>query len=316
MFSDAIVFPSPKSNGFSRHKLVSLLHISIIILIGISLSLFSTKAHAVQVKVTLDPSPDTTVIGHKLYYCDSIDCSSANMSKTKFSEKIDLETQTVYLTPNLMEETTYYFAATAYDKYGNESVLSEVLSYIVPKKVIVSDENGVSSVLLLTSFDSNSDGFSYTDDMFLNTKQPSYASARYLTSGGYNGGGLQVTLGGVDNTTQLGMSGGWSKSFNLPIDSMISISLRYKMEHIADPDECGEVLVAVDGILLGKNVERLCGIGTSKPALSTNWKKVDFEMALPKGTHTITAGGYLNKKTYHNEFTNIYFDDILINSID
>jgi hypothetical protein len=114
MFINAIVFPSPESSSFSRHKLNALFRISIFILIAVSIALFRTNAHAVQVKVTFDPSPDIRVIGHKIYYCQS-----ANMSKTNYSEKIDLGTKTVYLTPHLKEETTYYFAATAYDKYGN-----------------------------------------------------------------------------------------------------------------------------------------------------------------------------------------------------
>jgi hypothetical protein len=129
MFINAIVFPSPESSSFSRHKLNALFRISIFILIAVSIALFRTNAHAVQVKVTFDPSPDIRVIGHKIYYCQS-----ANMSKTNYSEKIDLGTKTVYLTPHLKEETTYYFAATAYDKYGNESVFSEVLSYKVSKQ--------------------------------------------------------------------------------------------------------------------------------------------------------------------------------------
>jgi hypothetical protein len=132
MFINAIVFPSPESSGFRRHKLNALFRISIFILIAVSIALFRTNAHAVQVKVTFDPSPDIRVIGHKIYYCQS-----ANMSKTDYSEKIDLGTKIEYLTPNLKEETTYYFAATAYDKYGNESVFSEVISYKVPEK-----ENG------------------------------------------------------------------------------------------------------------------------------------------------------------------------------
>jgi hypothetical protein len=155
MFIDAIVFPSPKSNGFSRQKLVALLHISIIILIGISLGLFSTKAHAVQVKVTLDPSPDSRVIGHKIYYCQS-----ADMSKTDYSEKIDLGTKIEYLTPNLKEETNYYFAATAYDKYGNESVFSEVISYKVPE-----NDGGIEpdSLHLMDNFEKYSAGSNPAD---------------------------------------------------------------------------------------------------------------------------------------------------------
>jgi hypothetical protein len=129
MFINAIVFPSPESISFSRHKLNALFRISIFIFIALLIALFSTNAHAVQVKISFDPSPDSRVIGYYLYYSQS-----SNMNKTNFSEKIDLATKTEYLTPHLEVGTTYYFAATAYDKYGNESEFSEVLSYKVPEE--------------------------------------------------------------------------------------------------------------------------------------------------------------------------------------
>jgi hypothetical protein len=145
MFVKAILFPSTK-RSFSLPKPAALFHISIFIFIAILLGLFSTNANAAQVKVILDPSPDSRAIGHKLYYCQS-----SNMSKTNFTEKIDLGTKTYYVTPQLQKGATYYFAATAYDKYGNESVFSEVISYKVPEK---GDEgNKPDSVYLMEDFE-------------------------------------------------------------------------------------------------------------------------------------------------------------------
>ena len=37
-----------------------------------------------------------------------------------------------YTIPDLQEGTTFYFAATAYDRYGNESDFSEELVYLAP----------------------------------------------------------------------------------------------------------------------------------------------------------------------------------------
>jgi hypothetical protein len=126
MFIKASLFPSTKSS-FRLQNPAALFHISILIFIAILFGLFSTNANAAQVKVTFDPSPDSRAIGHKIYYSQSSD-----ISKTKFTEKIDLGTDIFYVTPQLQEGTTYYFAATAYDIHGNESIFSEIASYKVP----------------------------------------------------------------------------------------------------------------------------------------------------------------------------------------
>jgi hypothetical protein len=93
---------------------------------------------AAQIKITFDPSPDPRAIGHKIFYGKS----------TNFSNVEDLGSATTYLTPDLEEEVLYYFAAKAYDKYGNESAFSNILSYKIPKKTQTSDseiENGTNN---------------------------------------------------------------------------------------------------------------------------------------------------------------------------
>ena len=59
------------------------------------------------------------------------------------------------------------------------------------------------------------DGFIYIDDAFRGTSQPGYASGVRLASGGLTGGGLSVTLGGLDGADILNMSGGWERTFSL-----------------------------------------------------------------------------------------------------
>ena len=54
--------------------------------------------------------------------------------------------------------------------------------------------------ILESYFDTGNDGFSYGDDTFRGTNQPTYADGAYTATGGYSGGGLQVTLGNVDNS--------------------------------------------------------------------------------------------------------------------
>jgi len=75
---------------------------------------------------------------------------------------------------------------------------------------------GASAPLIDSAFDTGAEGFLYGDDVFRSTNQPRYARGSYEPAGGYSGGGLKVTVGGVDSVDILnGMSGGWSHSFSL-----------------------------------------------------------------------------------------------------
>lgn len=87
--------------------------------------------YAAQVKITFTPSNDSRVAGHKIYYGKS----------TSFSNVEDVKDATTYLTPDLQEGTTYYFAAKAYDKYGNQSAFSETISYKIPNQIQEPDDN-------------------------------------------------------------------------------------------------------------------------------------------------------------------------------
>ena len=69
--------------------------------------------------------------------------------------------------------------------------------------------------VISASFNANADGFTYADDRFRGTTQPSYASGTRVASGGFAGGALQVVVGGVNKQTVAGMSGGWTRTFTL-----------------------------------------------------------------------------------------------------
>ena len=44
----------------------------------------------------------------------------------------------------------------------------------------------------------------------------------------------------------------------------------------------------------------------------TGWQPVTLTLSLDAGVHTLTVGGYNNKKTRPNEVTQIFFDDVSI----
>ena len=133
---------------------------------------------------------------------------------------------------------------------------------------------GIGEFSIFADFNLDTQGFAYSDDQFHNTRRPAYASGNHASASGYGGsGGLHVVVGDVDAKHILdGMSGGWSKDFDLDDASVVEISLKYRlMTTQYDADECGEALVAIDGDIL-KNLAKLCGRG-----LDTGWKTENLQ---------------------------------------
>ncbi len=86
-------------------------------------SLPLANAYAAQVTLAWDPNPEINVAGYKVYYGDA---------SRVYAHAVDVGTQTVYLLTGLQNGGTYYFAATAYDTFGNESDYSAELSWTSP----------------------------------------------------------------------------------------------------------------------------------------------------------------------------------------
>ncbi|PQP32722.1 hypothetical protein C6A36_02980, partial [Desulfobacteraceae bacterium SEEP-SAG10] len=88
-------------------------------------------------------------------------------------------------------------------------------------------------------------GFSYVDDAFRNSSKPRYADGVWIASGGFTGGALQITLGGIDKANILDMSGGWQQDFALGIPTEVVLSFRYKLIQTPgyEDDESSQVLV-------------------------------------------------------------------------
>lgn len=173
--------------------------------------------------------------------------------------------------------------------------------------------------LLFATFPANSEGFVYTDDQFRSTSQPLYASGSWSGSAGYSGGGLEVNLGGVNNNNITNMSGGWSITFNVPTPVAVTVSFWYELRQSNqyESDEYTEALVSVDGTLYGQNpndyVDRIAGDGNGGSEITTGWQQFSANLGtLSAGNHTLTVGGFNNKKTSSNEESWIRFDEILV----
>lgn len=174
------------------------------------------------------------------------------------------------------------------------------------------------TVLFSATFDTDAQGFVYVDDAF-GTNQAAFARGDFRPSGGFTGGRLRVSLGGLDNTTITNMSGGWRRAFTLTAPRHVLLAFRYHMVQAAnyEPDEISQVLVALDNDLVGTNgndfVARIAGNGNGGPAQTTGWVAVQLDLGvLSAGTHTLTLGGLNTKKTFGDEVTTVRIDDVVV----
>jgi hypothetical protein len=176
------------------------------------------------------------------------------------------------------------------------------------------------STVFTANFNSTADSFTYADNTFRGATQSSYASGVRQPNGGVgNTGNLQVALGGINNDDIFGMSGGWGRTFSLTTASSAAVTFSYNMTQTAEyeSDELSDVLVAIDGTLVGVGpndyVARITGNGPGGAPLTTGWKTVTLNLGmLGAGNHTVTIGGYNNKKTDSNESTDIRIDDVTV----
>ncbi|HEV8380340.1 MAG TPA: PKD domain-containing protein [Gemmatimonadales bacterium] len=177
----------------------------------------------------------------------------------------------------------------------------------------------VTGDVLTATFDAGADAFGYRDDPFRGTAAPAYASGTFNATGGFSGGGLQVLLGGIDDGSVLGMSGGWAATFTLSAPEDVTLTLRYQLTQSSEyeSDEYSDALLSVDGMLWGvagtDRLARLTGDGNGGTPQTTGWQQVSLAIpGLAAGTHTVVIGAYNNKKTASNETTELLIDDVAI----
>jgi len=115
------------------------------------------------------------------------------------------------------------------------------------------------------------------------------------------------------------MSGGWRTNFPLSTISDVKVQFRYRLDHAAnyEMDEYSEILLSVDSTLRATSgndyIAKVTGDGQGGSLQSTGWQLADIPIHdLAIGSHDITIGGYNNKKTFTDEFTDIYIDDVTV----
>jgi len=162
------------------------------------------------------------------------------------------------------------------------------------------------------NFDSSNQSFSYLDNTFRGTTQSSYAS------GTRTGGALQVLLGGINNTTVNGMSGGWQRTFTLAAAATVKLTFSYNLSTGTDydADEFSQILASIDSTLRGTApndyIVQLTGNGNGGATETTGWQTFQVSVPLAAGNHTLTLGGYNNKKNTTSERTTILLDNVTL----
>jgi len=196
---------------------------------------------------------------------------------------------------------------------GRPSLIEAAVDDVVVKAV------EIDPTLIDATFDAGAEGFTYLDDAFRGTSQPSYAGGAYGADGGYEGGGLTVALGGIDNEIVEGISGGWSAGFTLPSAGTVWLSFWYRLTQTPDYDagEYSEALVAVDGVLIGEGdadyIARVHGNGNGGIPEGTGWRTFAASVGpLSAGSHTLVIGGHNNRKSWDNESTAVQIDEVLV----
>jgi hypothetical protein len=179
--------------------------------------------------------------------------------------------------------------------------------------------SGIPVAIVQADFDGDQDGFEYVDYPFSPVGQPEYAQGSLSEFGGYSGGALMVTLGGQDDNDIYDISGGWQTTFSLDRATEVALFFRYSLTQWPgfEEDEYSQVILTLDGetVTIDGNdyIAEIWGDGGGGEPLTTGWQTLEINLgSLSPGEHTLVIGGYNNKKTYHNEITEVYIDDAKI----
>ncbi len=84
------------------------------------LPLYPAPAHSAEVTIKWDANTEPKLAGYRIHY---------GLKSQSYDQMVDVGNRTQHTLQWLMDETTYYFAITAYDVYGNESPFSREIQW-------------------------------------------------------------------------------------------------------------------------------------------------------------------------------------------
>ena len=175
------------------------------------------------------------------------------------------------------------------------------------------------------NFDIDTGGLAYIDDAFQlgGPAAPTFEVGVRSTTAGNPAPGLQISLGGINNTTVTNMTGGYQTTVTLVQESLLIVSFDYNLTQSPnyESNEISQVLLSVGAVgnptLKGRTfneyVDQVVGDGEGGPNIGTGWKSFTRNLGLlPPGTYQVRIGGRNNQKTNVNEFTTILLDNVLL----
>ena len=96
----------------------------------LAIMFFAAAAAAADVTLIWEANSEANIAGYKLHW--------GTVNKIPFTDKTDVGNATQHTITDLAEDTTYYFAVSAYDTEGGHSVYSNIVEYIVrPDRIII-----------------------------------------------------------------------------------------------------------------------------------------------------------------------------------
>ncbi len=169
---------------------------------------------------------------------------------------------------------------------------------------------GITGTLLDADFDVDTDGFAFGDDPF-GTNNPAYSSGQRVD--GLPGDGvLSVSLGGIDGVDIFGMSGGWSRTVTVASATPATLDFRFQLDQSADyeSDEVSDARVVVNGTEYV--LATITGNGNGGGLQTRGQLDITLNVSLVAGVNTITFGAFNNKKTFSNESTTAFFNNVVL----
>jgi hypothetical protein len=195
---------------------------------------------------------------------------------------------------------------------------SNTIAVELHQATLDSSDAGFSLDLLPVS-SSPTGGFNYADDTFEGTNDTGAANGSLDPSGGFSGGGIDVTVGGKNFITGFlnpPSSGGWSRTFTVNEPGSVEVSVRYRLllDESYENNEFGQALLEIDGVRYGNSTNNSLaqfngGAGVDQ---DSGWQVYTTTVFFTAGEHTILLGAYNNQSNSGTEVTRVFFDDIRI----
>jgi len=202
-------------------------------------------------------------------------------------------------------------------------------AYTVAEDTVLNVTTG--ATIVSANFNAGPGGFTYLDGAFGTTLRPDLESGTNLATDGDNGtGGVHVRCGArTTNQGTVPMSGGWVHTFTAPVAGTYGVSLRYRLTSANnyENNEYQLALLEIDttrygtayaaaanGVPAATALHRFIGDGNGGAAPDSGWQTFSQNVTLTAGSHTIRVGLFINNSTETAEFSDAYFDDVVITS--